>query len=113
MTSAPGAIAAIVVGRGRAELLAAVLDRAVQLDRDGGPTVRREVGEVARLVLEAALADDVELRVVAHRPLDEAGQRRALELGQVLAGEVGDEVRGGVDGPPVDRLHGLNLSRGS
>ena len=42
---------------------------------------------------------------------DEARQRRALELGQVLAGEVADEIGGGVDGPAVDRLHGRNLSR--
>jgi hypothetical protein len=37
--------------------------------------------------------------------MDQARHGRALQLGQVLAGEVGDEVRGGVDGPAVDRLH--------
>ena len=31
-------------------------------------------------MLEAALADDIELRIVAHRPLDETGHRRPLEL---------------------------------
>ena len=56
-------------------------------------------------MLEAAPADDVELGVVAHRPLDEPGEGRPLELGQVLAGEVGDEVRGGVDGLAVDAIH--------
>ena len=56
-------------------------------------------------MLEAAPADDVELGVVAHRALDQPGQRRALELGQVLAGEVADEVRGRVDGLAVDAIH--------
>ena len=75
---------------------------------DRRPTVRpvgSQVGQVARLVLEAAPADDVELRIVAHRALDEPGQGGALELGQVLAGEVGDEVGGRVDGLPVDAIH--------
>ena len=90
-------------GRRGAQLLAPVRGGSVQLDLDRDPAVGPEVGEEARLVLEAAPADDVELRIVAHRPLDETGQRGALELGQVLAGEVGDEVRGRVDGSPVDR----------
>jgi hypothetical protein len=30
----------------------------------------------------------------------------------VLTGEVGDQVRGGVDGSPVDRLHDQDLSGG-
>ena len=112
MTSAPGRHRVDRRGRGRAELLAAILDRPVQLDLDGVATRRLEVGQVARLVLEPALADDVELGVVAHRALDQPGQGRALELGQVLAGEVGDEVRGGVDGPAVDRSARLNRSSG-
>ena len=54
-------------------------------------------------MLESALADDVELRVVAHRALHEPGQGGAFELGQVFAGEIGDEVSGRVDGSAVDR----------
>jgi hypothetical protein len=30
----------------------------------------------------------------------------------VFAGEIGDEVRGGIDRPPIDRLHGLTLAAG-
>ena len=90
---------------GGAELLAAVGDRAVLLDLDDVAAGRAQLREEARLVLEAPSADDVELRVVAHRPLDEPGQSRALELGQVLAGEVGDEVRGRIDRPAVDAIH--------
>ena len=56
-------------------------------------------------MLEAAPADDVELGIVAHRSLDQPGQGSAFELGQVLAGEVGDEVRGRVDRLPVDAIH--------
>ena len=91
--------------RGRAELLAAVRDRPVLLDLDGDSALGAEVREVPRFVLEAALADDVELRVVADRPLHEPGDGRALKLGQMLAGEEGDEVRGGVDGSAVDAIH--------
>ena len=107
MTSAPPAIASIVMrGRGP-ELLAAIRDRAVLLDLHDDPTARPEVREEPRLVLEPAPADDVQLRVLAHRPLDEAGDRGPLELGQVLAGEVGDEVGGGIDGTPVDAIHAV------
>ena len=75
------------------------------LDLDDVPAVGSQVREEARLVLEAAPADDVELGIVAHRPLDEAGQGRPFELGQVLAGQVGDEVRGRIDRPAVDAIH--------
>ena len=64
-----------------------------------------ERGEVTRLVLEPASADDVELRVFAHRTLGQPGERRAFQLGQVLAGEECDEVRCGVDGLAVDPVH--------
>ena len=96
---------------GRPQLVAAVLDGPVEGDLDDRPPGGLEVGAVARLVVEAAMADDVELGVVAHRPMDEPGERGALELGQVLAGEVADEIGGGVDGPAVDRLHLLTLPR--
>ena len=92
-------------GRRGAQLVAAVLDRAVRRDLDRRAAGRGEVGEVALLVLEAALADDVELGVVAHGPLHEPGLGGALERGQVLAGEVGDEVRGGIDRAAIDAVH--------
>ena len=95
-------------GRGT-ELVAAVLDGTIKLDRDCSPTFRLEVGKESSLVLEPALADDVELRVVPHRPLDEAGQRGTFQLSQVFAGEVSDEIRGRVDGAAVDRLHDPTL----
>ena len=44
---------------------------------------------------------------------DEAGEGGPLQLGQVLAGEVGDEIGGGIDGPPVDAIcMPSNLSSG-
>ncbi len=100
------------LGGGGTELVAAILDGAIELDRDGLATGGGEVGEIALFVLEPALADDVELGVVAHGAPHEAGERRALELGQVLAGEVRDEVGGGVDRSPIDRLHASSVARG-
>ena len=79
--------------------------RSVLVDLDDDPTVGPQVGEEARLVLEAAPADDVELGIVAHRSFDQPGEGRAFELGQVLTGEVGDEVSCRVDGPAVDAIH--------
>ena len=76
------------------KVLAAVGGRPVGRDLDRVPAGLPKVGQEPGLVLEAALADDVELRVVAHRALDEAGLGGSFELGQVLAGEVGDEVGG-------------------
>ena len=54
-------------GGGRAQLVAAVLDRAVELDGNDGLALRAELAEEALLVFEAALADDVQLRIVAFR----------------------------------------------
>ena len=56
-------------------------------------------------MLEAAAADDVELAVLTDRPVDEAGQRRPLERGEVLAGEIANEIGRGEDGLAVDQLH--------
>ena len=64
-----------------------------------------EFREEAGLMLEPAPADDVELRIGPHRAFDETRLGCALELSQVLAGEVRDEVGGGVDGLPVDAIH--------
>ena len=91
-------------GRGT-ESLAAIRRRPVGRDLDHVAARRAQIGEEPRLMLEAAATDDVELRVGAHRPTDEAGQRRALELGQMLTGEIGDEVRGRIDRPAVDTIH--------
>ncbi len=56
-------------------------------------------------MLKAALANDIQLRVDADWSIDQVVQRRTLELGQVLARQVADEVGGGEDGLAVDRLH--------
>ena len=56
-------------------------------------------------MLEATFADDVQFRVVAHGALDQIREGSPFQLRQMLAGEVRDEVRGGVDGTSVDRLH--------
>ena len=93
------------------ELLAAVLDRAVEGDLRDGPAAPAKVRQVSLLVLVPALSDDVELRVVAFGTPGEAGRRRPLQRRQVLAGEVADQVRGGVDRPAVDQLHGQSVAR--
>ncbi len=99
--------------RGRSpQLVPAILDRPVEVDLDRGPAVGLEVGQKSRLVLESAPADDVELRVVAHRPLHEIGQRGAFELGQVLAREVRDQVRGGEHRSSIDQLHPATIVGG-
>ena len=104
MTSAPDGHRLDRQCRRGPQLLATVRRRPILLDLDHDATLRAEIGEEARLVLEAALADDVELRVVAHRSLDKTRERGALELGEVFAGEIGDEVRGRVDRVPVDSI---------
>ena len=60
-------------------------------------------------MLESALPDDVELGIIAHGALHEAGQGRPLQLRQMLAGEVGNQISGRVDLAAVDRLHGSTL----
>ena len=104
MTSAPAAIAAIVsAAAARSWSPWSAIEPSSRIVV-GRTAVGSQVGEEASLVLEAALADDVELGIVAHRPLDQAGQRGAFELRQVLAGEVGDEIGGGVDRTAVDPI---------
>src|SRR5215207_9036611 len=73
-------------GSGGADPIAVVVDRAIWLDGHDRPTLRGQVGQVPLLMLEAALADHVELGIVAHRALDETRERCPLELRQVLAG---------------------------
>ena len=89
----------------RAQLVAAILDRAIELDAGHGLAFGAQIVEEALLVLEPPLADDVQLRVVAFRASGHARHRGALELRQVLASQIADEVRGGVDRLAVDRLH--------
>jgi hypothetical protein len=55
-------------------------------------------------MLETALADHVELRIRPVGPLRQPRQRRALELGEVLAGQIADEVRSREDRLAVDEL---------
>ena len=74
-------------GRG-SEVLASIGAGAVRRDLDRVPACIAEVRQEAGLVLEPALADDVELRIGSHRALHEPGLGCALELGEVLAGEV-------------------------
>ena len=56
-------------------------------------------------MLEAAAPDHVELAVLASRPVDKVLQRRPLERGEVLAGEIANEIGRGEDGLAVDQLH--------
>jgi hypothetical protein len=63
-------------------------------------------------VLAAACVEDVEDGVGVVRPLRQAVQGGALEGGQVLAGEEGDEVGGRVDRGAIDALHGVNATSG-
>ena len=74
-------------------------------DPGHAPAAALELRQVARLVLQAALGDQVDLRIEALRPLDQAGQGRQLQPDEMLAGQEADEVRGGEDGAAVDELH--------
>ena len=53
--------------------------------------------DVPGLVLEAALADELDLWVIALRPACLAGQGGAFQISQVLAGEKANQVAGRVD----------------
>ncbi len=97
--------------RGGPKLLAPVHDRTVELDLDHSLALRAEVRQEPLLVLEPTPADHVQLTVFAVRPRHEVRHGGALELGQVLARQVADQVRGPVDGSSVDRLHGSHLTR--
>ncbi len=89
----------------RAQLVAAVLDRAVELDVGHGLSFGAQLVEEALLVLEPALADDVQLGVDAFRAHRHTRHRGALELREMLARQEANKVRGGVDRLAVDRLH--------
>ena len=103
MTSCPAAMASIVaVAAARSWSPRSAITLLFDLDGDS-PSARRSGGTALRA--GTALADDVELWVVADRPVYEPRDGRAFKLGQMLAGEEGDEVRGGVDGSAVDAIH--------
>ena len=106
MTSAPAAMASMVCCSGGTQVGATVSRGSIDPDRDRGlALVLASDGQVSRLVLEPASADDIEFRVFPHRTLRQPGERRAFELRQVLAREEGDEVRRGIDGLAVDTVH--------
>jgi hypothetical protein len=89
--------------------VAGVLDGAVGGDGRDREACVFEPRQVAPLVLEAALVEDVEDGVGVVRAPHQAVQRGALEGGQVPAGEEGDEVGGRVDRGAVDAVHGRRL----
>ena len=93
------------LGRGRPQLLAAILDRSVERDLDHRSALAGELRQVATLVLLAAPAQDVQLRIGHMRALREARQNGPFERGQVLALEIADQVGRRVDGRSVDQLH--------
>jgi hypothetical protein len=95
------------LGGGLAQARAAVRVCRVGLDPRDPPAVRLEVSQIARLVPQAALLDDVQLGVVAERAVHQARQAGQLQGHQVLAGEEADEVAGGEDGLAVDQLHAV------
>ena len=92
-------------GRRGAEIFASIRGRPIRPDLDWVPARITQVSEEAGFVLEPAFADDIELGIGAHRPFDKTRLGCALELGQVLARKVRDQIRGGIDGLPVDAIH--------
>lgn len=82
------------------------------VDRGDGPALVSEPGEVLLLVLGAAAGDHVELGVLAVRAPHEAGDRCALQVRQVLAGQEPHQVGRGDDRLSVDELHPRRLGPG-
>ncbi len=103
MTPTPEAIAAIVSVACRRMLLAVLLV-VVPLDGRDTCSARAQLRQVASLVLEASLADDVELAILAVRTIDQPGQRRALECGEMLAGQVSHQIGRRKDRLAIDQL---------
>ena len=69
------------------------------------PSAAGQTLEVGLLVLLAALGDEIELRILPLRPLDEAAEGRALEVRQMGAGEETDQIGGREDRPTINELH--------
>src|SRR5205807_5239780 len=78
-------------------------------DLDHRPALGAERLEVVLLMLTAAAAEDLELGVVTDRRLEETLRDRAVELGQVLAGEEAGEIGGAEDEGPIDEVHGCSM----
>src|SRR5690606_25360383 len=73
---------------------------------------RLELRQVATLVRITSAGDQIELRILADRSVDEAGERRPLQVREMLAGEEGDEVGGRGDELAVQELHERLHGRG-
>ena len=85
---------------------------AVLRDPSYSPARRLQPGEIAPLVLLAALGDQVQLRIEPLRPGDEAGERSQLQPDEMLAGQEADQIRGREDGLPIDELHRTTIAPG-
>ena len=83
--------------------------RAIANDLRHRAALGPQPGQKPPLVLKPAPCDDVQLRVSADRRPNQSGQRGAVQVRQVLAGEKADEVCGRIDRPAVDQLHGMTL----
>ena len=90
----------VSVGAGAVEMVATV--RAAS---------SREPRQVFLLVLDPAAGDHVQLGVLAVGALDEAGERGALEVRQVFAGEEAHQVGRGDDRLSVDQVHATSCPR--
>ena len=75
------------------------------IDAGDAPALCFERCQIAGLVLEAALGDQVDLRIEPDRPVDQTGHRRELQADQVLARQIADQIGRGEDGAVVDELH--------
>ena len=80
------------IGSGAAESFAAILDGDVGFDARCGSATSLEIRKEASLVLKAALLDEIEFWVGAHRAFHEARGSGHFEGGKVLAGEKANEV---------------------
>ena len=78
---------------------------AVLRDPGHSPARRLQPGEIAPLVLLAALRDQVQLRIETLRLRDQPGERSQLQPDEMLAGQETDQIRGSEDGLPIDELH--------
>jgi hypothetical protein len=75
------------------------------LDARDLPPAALELRQIAGLVLETALRDQVYLRVESHRPIDQPGHGRQLEPDQMLARQEPDQIGCREDRLAIDELH--------
>src|SRR5207248_371376 len=83
-----------------------------QVDLDDGPALGPQPLDVPVLVLLAPSDEDVQLGILPRRSLDLARGGCQLETGQMGAGQVGTQVGGAEDDPPVDRFHAASMAMG-